>query len=454
MSLLQQDSTQYPNELDYQSTSPSNKAINIGTNSPFDSYEFNHLQSPPFPHTPSYNGSYQNSPYSGHSELSYDPDGPDGFALLGEGLDGLAVREDYDPSEYDPPNSSGLLVFDGEFMSGLDHHGAPVSVSVTPAPIDRHSPHSYDHSSPSSNGDGQPRSRASSVSSNPQIHPHSSPHLDVAHTFENLRFESPNWQSRQLPGDRAMSPPRKPQSPPQLLIPESSPSNRPMYPQEPPMINAPEGDGGFVSSGPQLHIVPATPVSGGGAASQAVPFQSTLETLHQGSAQNRPQQQATTPPWNHQQIQQTEISQPLGVPQFHEQGAQLFQHSHASHPQGLSTLGPQVHADATNTSFLFPNLPPRTRSKSDTSSSLRPQFWNTSLMTRDQLNALEGSALDDTAATVNLSDVLPQHQQLLNHQHPSSAGANQTSYNLSSSQVSQFNFNSTASNMTSYLTPV
>lgn len=48
------------------------------------------------------------------------------------------------------------------------------------------------------------------------------------------------------------------------------------------MINAPEGDGGFVSSGPQLHIVPATPVSGGGAASQAVPFQSTLETLHQG----------------------------------------------------------------------------------------------------------------------------------------------------------------------------
>lgn len=48
------------------------------------------------------------------------------------------------------------------------------------------------------------------------------------------------------------------------------------------MINAPDGDGGFVSSGPQLHIVPATPVSGGGAASQAVPFQSTLETLHQG----------------------------------------------------------------------------------------------------------------------------------------------------------------------------
>ncbi|KIK94807.1 hypothetical protein PAXRUDRAFT_63328, partial [Paxillus rubicundulus Ve08.2h10] len=192
----------------------------------FDAYAFDHLQSSPFPHTPSYNGSYQNSPYSGHSELSYDPDGPEGFALLGEGLNGLAVREDYDPSEYDPPNSSGLLVFDGEFISGLDHNGAPVSVSVTPAPIDRHSPLSYDHSSPSSNGDGQPRSRASSVSSNPKNHPQSSPRLDVAHTFENMRFESPNWQPRQLPGDRAMSPPGKPQSPPQLLIPDSSPSNR------------------------------------------------------------------------------------------------------------------------------------------------------------------------------------------------------------------------------------
>ncbi|KIJ62865.1 hypothetical protein HYDPIDRAFT_53911, partial [Hydnomerulius pinastri MD-312] len=191
----------------------------------FDTYEFNNLQSPPFPHTPSYNGSYQNSPYSGHSELSYDPDGPENFGILGE-LDGIAPREDYDPSEYDPPNSSGLLMFDGEFMSGLDHSGAQVSVSVTPAPLDLHSPHSFDYSSPSSNDDGQPRSRASSVSSNHQIHPHSSPHLDVAHTFENMHFESPHWQASHLPNERAMSPPRKPQSPPQLLIPDSSPSSR------------------------------------------------------------------------------------------------------------------------------------------------------------------------------------------------------------------------------------
>ena len=467
MALLQSDPPRY-RDLDYHSASPSNKPINIGT-SPFDSYEFSHLQSPPFPHTPSYNGSYQNSPYSGHSDLSYDPDGPEGFGLLGDGLDGLAVREDYDPSEYDPPNSTGLLVFDSEFMTNLDPSGAHVSVSVTPAPLDQHSPRSYDHSSPSSNGDGRPRSRASSVSSNPQILPHSSPHLDVAHNFENLRFDSPNWRHNQLPGERTLSPPRKAQSPPQLLIPDSSPS---LFPQETPMINAPDGDGGFVSSGPQLHIVPATPVSGGGAASQAVPFQSTLETLHQGkfihiitfisgipflpflsclrftsvtgSSQSAPQQQASTPPWDQQQIQQTEVPRSLGVPpQFHDQAAQLFPHSHASH-RGLSTLGPQVHPDGTNTNFLFPNIPPRTRSKSDTASS-RPQFWNPSLMTQDQLNALEGSALDDSAHTVSLNELLPQ-------QHSSNAGLTQSSFNLSNATVPQFNFNP-ANNMSAYLTP-
>ena len=461
MSLLQSDAARY-SDLDY-SQSPNHKPINLGTSSPFDTYEFSHLQSPPFHHTSSYNGSYQNSPYSGHSELSYDPDGPDSFTLLSDGLDPLAVREDYDPSEFDPPNSSGLLVFDGEFIGGLDHGAPNVSVSVTPAPIDQHSPRSYDHSSPSSNDDPRPRSRASSVSSNPQILPHSSPHLDVARTFENLRFESPNWRHNQLPGERTLSPPRKAQSPPQLLIPDSSPA---LFPQETPMINAPEGDGGFVSSGPQLHIVPATPVSGGGAASQAVPFQSTLETLHQGkslisprlfrelysyhfyrpsvtgsASQNGPQQQATPPPWDQQQIQQTEVPQSLGVPQFHD--AQLFSHSHTSHR--LSALGPQLHSDATNTNFLFPNIPPRTRSKSDTASSLRP-LWNPSLMTQDQLNALDGSALDDSAPTVNLSEVLPQQHQ----PHPQhSSGPTQSSFNLANNNLAQFNFNS----MAAYLTP-
>lgn len=443
MALLQQDPVQYPTEFDYQSTSPSTKPHNISTTSAFDAYDF---KSPPF-RTSSYNGSYQNSPYSGHSDLSFDPDGPENMGLLGDELNGLmGAREDYDPSEYDPPNSSALLMFDGDF---LDPNGAPLSVSVTPAPLDQHSPLSFDHSSPSSNDDGAPRSRTSSVSSNhnPQIHAGSSPRLDVAHSFEQLRFESPHWQANRLPVDRATSPPKKPQSPPQLLIPDNSPSARSMFSQDPPLINAPEGDGGFMTSGPQLHIVPATPVSGGGAASQSVPFQSTLETLHQGSTQTGSQQQGSTAQWDQQQ---TEVNQQLGVSQFHEQSAQLFPHSHPSQQQGLSTLTPPIHADATNTSYLFPSFPPRTRSKSDTSSLPRPQLWNNPLMT-EQLNSLEGSALD----TVNLNQVLPQQQHTM-HPHPSSAGANQTSFNLGSPQLPQFNFSSTnppSTTMSNYLSP-
>ncbi|KIM84929.1 hypothetical protein PILCRDRAFT_66942 [Piloderma croceum F 1598] len=61
-----------------------------------------------------------------------------------------------------------------------------------------------------------------------------------------------------------------------------SPSGNNMYPQSPPVINAPDGDGGLMGEGPQLHIVPATPVSGGGGASQPAPFQTSLDTLHQG----------------------------------------------------------------------------------------------------------------------------------------------------------------------------
>lgn len=443
MALLRSESNPYLNDLDYRSNSPSNKPLNLAANSPFESYEFGHL-SPPFPHTPSYNGSYQNSPYSGHSELSYDPDGPEAFGgLFDRDANNVASRDEYDPSEYDPPNSSGLLMFQSEYIPEVDHN----SLSVSRAPFDNRPPNAFDHSSPSSNGGGdEPRSRASSVSSNPQI-PTSSPRLDMAHSFENLHFESPHWQLHNLPGDRPMSPPRKPQSPPQLLIPDSSPATRSLFPQDPPMINAPDGDGGFTSSGPQLHIVPATPISGGGAASQAVPFQSTLKTLHQGSTQNAPQQQVATPPWDQQQIQHTEGSQLLGVSQ---QGTQQYPHSHSSHTQGLSTLGP--HPDPTNTSFLFPGTNPRIRSKSDTSSSLRPTFWDSSLMTHEQLRALNSSAIDDNG-TVNLSDVLPQHQH--QSQHPSSTSANQTSFNNSShTQQQQFNFGNpnTPSNM-NYLTP-
>ncbi|KAI0306227.1 hypothetical protein B0F90DRAFT_1616666, partial [Multifurca ochricompacta] len=72
-----------------------------------------------------------------------------------------------------------------------------------------------------------------------------------------LRVESPYHPSIPIPGE-GTSPQMKPQSPPSLVIPDLAQSGA--YAQDQPVIHAPEGDG----VGPRLHIVPATPVSGGG----------------------------------------------------------------------------------------------------------------------------------------------------------------------------------------------
>ncbi|KAF8145403.1 hypothetical protein K438DRAFT_1630147 [Mycena galopus ATCC 62051] len=99
-----------------------------------------------------------------------------------------------------------------------------------------------------------------------------------------MTFRSPNWGTEPLPqAPRSASPHHrefaKAQSPPRLLMPDAAGDGNNAGGLAPPTINAPEGDG----LGPRLHIVPATPVSGGGAAGpQAVPFQTSLETLHQG----------------------------------------------------------------------------------------------------------------------------------------------------------------------------
>ncbi|KAK7006091.1 hypothetical protein R3P38DRAFT_3214140 [Favolaschia claudopus] len=77
-----------------------------------------------------------------------------------------------------------------------------------------------------------------------------SPRMNVAQAFDNMTFRSPELGTDPL---RATAPP--------------SPAIRNLPPRlmTAPIINAPEGDG----LGPRLHIVPATPVSGGGAASAA-----------------------------------------------------------------------------------------------------------------------------------------------------------------------------------------
>ncbi|KAH6913543.1 krueppel-like factor 16 [Coprinopsis sp. MPI-PUGE-AT-0042] len=229
-------------------------------------------------------GSFNNSPYSNHSELSfvtaegdlggsgYDifvehTGGPQG---LFEGLQsaGISAGTDYDPADYDGPSSaSSLLMFNSDHdyynMASPDLQGHHRQGSVP-----------FDHSSPSSNGDPQDRrSRASSISSSyqgqqPSAHFNHSPRLDVAHSFENMTVRSPNWGTEGLPSQT------KPQSPPRLMMPD----NYGIENSELPTINAPEGDG---VGGPQLHIVPATPI---GTIGTGAPFDNALR---QGSDQRQ-----------------------------------------------------------------------------------------------------------------------------------------------------------------------
>ncbi|OSX57695.1 hypothetical protein POSPLADRAFT_1081105, partial [Postia placenta MAD-698-R-SB12] len=187
----------------------------------YDSFEFAH-QDAHFPHTPSYNGSYQNSPYSNISDLPpFDDEHTLGLFETGAGI---SITEEYDPSEYDVPSTSGLL-FDDSFISpeNFPH------VSITPPMYDQKSasasasPAVFDHSSPGSSNGGEDDARSGASTASSYVHD-ASPRLDFAQNFENLHFESPAWAHAHLPGaDRTSPPVQKPQSPPQLVIP-SSPS--------------------------------------------------------------------------------------------------------------------------------------------------------------------------------------------------------------------------------------
>ncbi|KAG6896510.1 hypothetical protein C0992_007744 [Termitomyces sp. T32_za158] len=70
--------------------------------------------------------------------------------------------------------------------------------------------------------------------------------------FEALSFASPAWQAQALPKPTSWSAETKPPSPPRLLIDQPQPGI---------VINAPED---HADHGPQLHIVPATPIAARG----------------------------------------------------------------------------------------------------------------------------------------------------------------------------------------------
>ena len=149
-------------------------------------------------------------------------------------------------------------------------NGAHVSVFVTPPLNDYSPPNVFDHASPASSNGLEDDVHSHASSSSYRMHP-PSPRPDISQTFqERLSFHSPAWVTGALPDERRSPPLHKPQSPPQLLIPDAS---SPGGVDAPPIINAPDGDGGLVGSGPTLQIVPATPVSGGAVTARNVPFQ-------------------------------------------------------------------------------------------------------------------------------------------------------------------------------------
>ena len=153
---------------------------------PSPAFDLAPITSPPLPHTPSYNGSY-NSPFSQHSELSFSGDDIHLQDFPGS-------MNEYEPSDFDAPNQPSLLMFTNDYDSE-----------------------------------------------------YMSPHL-------------------------------KHQSPPRLLMPDDHQQQQ----QNVPIINVPLGDEDMMD-GPQLCIVPATPIGGGDAVGRTnVPFQNTLSSPNQG----------------------------------------------------------------------------------------------------------------------------------------------------------------------------
>ncbi|KAF7336937.1 Calcineurin responsive transcriptional factor [Mycena venus] len=213
-----------------------------------------------------------------------------------------------------------------------------------------------DHSSPSSNANDDSENddvRRPGASSIPSNHIQASPRMDVAQAFDNMTFRSPNWGTEPLPRDRPASPHLpKPQSPPRLLLPDN-------------------GD----DLGPRLHIVPATPVSGGGA---AVPFQTSLETLHQGASLDVAQQQSQQA-WK--------------------------QSSHRDAPSASDPHNAPGNSSGSNSNspLLFPgsNMS-QSRPRRSPDNSLEPPSWEGG--GNDFINQMSniGSALDDTVGMGDL----------------------------------------------------
>ncbi|KAF5359111.1 hypothetical protein D9756_003539 [Leucocoprinus leucothites] len=397
----QSDSSPYINDVDVVPPSPPAGQRDLEFNhSPYiqdynqDFALGNSLGSPSF-----HDGSYY-SPYSNHSELSFGGEHDINLSVFDNDSNlGLGLRPEYDPADFDAPQSSALLIYqDNEFMPQYNMLSASKS-----DPRNNNAP--YDYSSPSSNASGNDdhptdrRSRASSVSSNHANTFNASPRLDVAHSFEAMTFHSPGLTTERLPSvSHSPAPPPQPMSPPRLVMPDEQLGDH----QGPPKINAPEGDSGM--GGPSFNIVPATPIGGGSSAANPTTFQSTLETLPQGSTLGLQSQ-----PWSsvdqRSTIANNQPSNPVPKQEFtfpsHGSllGASAASTSHAGQTVDDSAIG--------GSNFLF--VSQRSRSKSDNSPE-QPTWDQPYLEQQRRLGTMGGSAVVDDQ-TVNMNDVLPGTQQ-------------------------------------------
>jgi hypothetical protein len=284
-----------------------------------------------FPYTPSYRESF--TPYGSDSGISWTGREPGGAnQLYDEPVDANDVE--YNPADFDGPGSHSNVtspyLLDQEPSLGVpsstglnmdqmmpnqghlsprirsfsseskNSYGGTPHARMNSLDVNSFSPRPYNAPSPASSVGGldieRPRSRASSVSSNHQA----TPSLTVGpmgDAFDKLGFDNVDsdlvWRSQQqqhsnsqqLNGQGGV----KVQSPPQLFIPNEGSSSTLQIPS---FGNQPSlGTGGLGLSAPGINILPATPVSGGGAGASHVPFDTVLKNLNDRRQQQHHQQQ-------------------------------------------------------------------------------------------------------------------------------------------------------------------
>ncbi|KAG8787245.1 hypothetical protein FRC15_009644 [Serendipita sp. 397] len=306
--------------------------------------------SPGFPYTPSYRDSF--TPYGSESGISWTGGhGESGDPIYDEPLDGTSNDVEYNPADFDGPNSHSNMASpyyldhpqqdprsgsigsseyggynsDQTLVHNNDHYGShsrsfsndnirggTPHARMNSLDVNSFSPRPYNAPSPASSVGGldveRPRSRASSISSSHGPMP-SLTVGPMGEAFDKLGFDSVDsdimWRNQQQQQQQQQGV-AKAQSPPSLMIPSDGPSSTLQIPSFGSHHQATLGAGlntGALGglSAPGINILPATPVSGGAGAAH-VPFDTVLKNLndrrqhqHQQQQQQQQQQHSSSP---------------------------------------------------------------------------------------------------------------------------------------------------------------